>query len=72
MKRFNNESGGKKMGTVSIGKNEDIVRVKNRINKNLINFRAFPAKRFMGKIKLNENPLAYQKRLRKEWDESPD
>jgi|LSQX01.1.fsa_nt_gb hypothetical protein len=28
----------------------------------------FPAKRFVGKLKWGEDALAYQKRIRDEWD----
>ncbi len=57
------------MRVVSIGKNEDIVKVKNRV-KNIKSVKAFPAKRFLGKLKLADDPIVYQKQVREEWDES--
>lgn len=56
------------MRVVSIGKDENIGKVKNRV-KNIKSVKAFPAKRFLGKLKLADDPNLYQKQVRKEWDE---
>ena len=60
------------MGTVTIRKNEDILEIKSKIQSDLQNIKAFSAKRYSGKLKLKEDPLAYQKRVRKEWNEYSD
>ena len=57
------------MGIVNIEKGIDITKVKKKI-ESIKSIKAFPAKRFMGKLKLSEDPMAYQKRSRKEWNES--
>ena len=54
---------------VSIGKDENIAKVKDKV-KNIKSVKAFPAKRFMGRLKLVDNPILYQKQVREEWDES--
>ena len=60
------------MGSISIRRDEDILQIRNRIQRNLKNVKAFRAKQYIGKLKLKEDPLSYQKRVRKEWNEYTD
>jgi hypothetical protein len=60
------------MGSSTIGKNEDILKVRNRIQCNLKSVKAFRTKQYIGKLRLKEDPLAYQKQVRKEWNEYTD
>ena len=53
-------------------KEENLLLIKSGIQSNLQNIKAFSAKRYSGKLKLKEDPLAYQKRVRKEWNEYSD
>jgi hypothetical protein len=53
---------------VVIEKNSD----KQKINELLAKFepsKVFDAKKFAGKIKWEEDPVTYQKRMRDEWNE---
>ena len=60
------------MASITIGKNEDIMKIRNRIQHNLKSAKAFTAKQYIGRLKLKEDPLAYQKQVRKEWNEHSD
>ena len=40
----------------------------NRLLNEIKPTKIFDAKKFAGKIQWNEDPVAYQKRLRNEWD----
>jgi hypothetical protein len=60
------------MGSISIRRDEDILQIRNRIQRNFKNVKAFRAKQYIGKLKLKEDPLSYQKRVRKEWNEYTD
>jgi len=57
------------MGTITIRKNEDIQEIRNRILHGVRNAKALSVKKYSGRLKLKEEPLVYQKRIRKEWDE---
>jgi hypothetical protein len=60
------------MGSISIRRDEDILQIRNRIQRNFKNVKALRAKQYIGKLKLKEDPLSYQKRVRKEWNEYTD
>jgi len=60
------------MGSITIRKNEDILKIRNRIQCNLKSVKAFTAKQYIGKLRLKKDPLAYQKQVRKEWNEYTD
>jgi len=57
------------MGTITIRKNEDILEIRKRIMRGVGNTKALSVKKYSGRLKLKEEPLVYQKRVRKEWDE---
>jgi hypothetical protein len=63
---------GEKMGSIAIRKDEDILKIRNRIQRKFKSVKAFRAKQYIGKLKLKEDPLSYQKRVRKEWNEYTD
>lgn len=60
------------MGNIAIRKDDDILKIRNRIQRSFKSVKAFKAKQYIGKLKLKEAPLSYQKRIRKEWNEYPD
>ena len=57
------------MGNIIIKKEENTNKIKKRMQNELKSLKAFDPKKFIGKLKLKEEPLAYQKRIRKGWDE---
>jgi hypothetical protein len=57
------------MGTITIRKNEDILEIRKRIMRDVGNTKALSVKKYSGRLKLKEEPLVYQKRVRKEWNE---
>ena len=57
------------MGSITIRKDEDILKIRDRIQRNFKSVKAFRVKQYIGKLKLKEDPLDYQKRVRKEWNE---
>jgi len=57
------------MGTITIRKDEDILEIRKRIMRGVGNTKALSVKKYSGRLKLKEEPLVYQKRVRKEWDE---
>ncbi len=58
------------MGNIVIKKDEkNIKKIIKKIQDELKSLKAFNAKKYAGKLKLKEDPLSYQKRVRKEWDE---
>jgi len=57
------------MGTITIRKDEDILEIRKRIMRGVRNAKELSVKKYSGRLKLKEEPLVYQKRVRKEWDE---
>jgi hypothetical protein len=57
------------MGSITIKKSDDIIKIRKKMQKNLKSVKAFNAYKYIGKLRLKEDPLAYQKRVRKEWNE---
>ncbi|HDG97492.1 MAG TPA: hypothetical protein ENG73_04900 [Desulfobacterales bacterium] len=55
------------MGSIIIGKNEDILKIKNKIQADLKSIKMLKAKQYVGKIRLKQDALAYQKQARREW-----
>lgn len=60
------------MGSITIEKSDDILKIRNRIECDLKSVKAFKAKQYVGKLRLKEDPLSYQKQVRKEWNEYTD
>jgi len=60
------------MGNIAIRKDEDILKIRNKIQRKFKNVKPFRAKQYIGKLKLKEDPLSYQKQVRKEWNEYTD
>ena len=52
---------------IIINKDTDFQEV-DKLLSNLKSRKAFKSKKFLGKIKWGEDALAYQKRLRNEWE----
>jgi len=55
------------MGSIIIGKNEDILKIRNKIQADLKSIKMLKAKQYVGKIRLKQDALAYQREVRKEW-----
>lgn len=53
------------MGNIIIKKDENANNIKRRMQDELKSLKAFNSKKFIGKLKLKEEPLSYQKRIRK-------
>ena len=55
------------MGSIVIRKNEDILKVWDKIQYGLKSVKALNARLYLGKLRIKEDALAYQKEVRKEW-----
>ncbi len=60
------------MGNIAIRKDDDIMEIRDRVQHKFKSVKAFRARKYTRKLKLKEDPLSYQKRIRKEWDEFTD
>lgn len=60
------------MAKVTIRQKDGIQEIRSRIRQNLRQLKALSAKRYSGTVRLKEEPLAYQRRMRQEWDEHSD
>jgi len=57
---------------ITIQKNEDVLDVRSRMLHGIRSEKVLSVKKYSGKLKLKEEALAYQKRVRQEWDEHED
>ncbi len=60
------------MGMITIRRNEDILEIRNRMLQTVRSVKALSVKKYSGKLKLKEEPMVYQKRVRLGWDEHTD
>ncbi|GBD97999.1 hypothetical protein BMS3Abin07_00006 [bacterium BMS3Abin07] len=60
------------MGTITIKKSDDITKIRRKIQRSLKSVKTLNASKYIGKLKLKEEPLSYQRRVRKEWNEYTD
>ncbi|GMT47045.1 MAG: hypothetical protein IEMM0007_0611 [bacterium] len=60
------------MGTITIKKSDDITKIRRKIQRNLKSVKTLNTSKYIGKLKLKEEPLSYQRRVRKEWNEYTD
>lgn len=60
------------MGVITIRRHEDVLEVKSRMLHGLKRVKALSVKKYSGMLKLKEDPMAYQNRVRQEWNEHPD
>ena len=56
------------MGNIVIRKNEDILKARDKIQHSLKSVKAIDARLYLGKLRIKDDALAYQKEVRKEWD----
>ena len=52
---------------IVIGKNEDILKVRDKIQYGLDSVKALNARLYLGKLRIKDDALAYQKKVREEW-----
>jgi len=62
------ESEANRMGMITIRRHEDVLEVRNRMSHGLMNEKALSVKKYSGMLKLKEEPMVYQKRVRQEWE----
>jgi len=60
------------MGMITIRRHEDVLEIKSRMLHGLMSVKALSVKKYIGVLKLKEEPMAYQKRVRQEWNEHTD
>jgi hypothetical protein len=60
------------MGSITIKKSDDIIKIRRKLRGTLKSIKGFNANKYIGKLKLREEPLHYQKRVRKQWNEYTD
>ncbi len=60
------------MGMITIRSNEDVLEIRSKMLHRLKSVKKLSVKKFCGKLKLKEDPMAYQKRVRQEWNEHTD
>jgi len=60
------------MGMITIRKHEDVLEIKSRMLHGLKRIKTLSVKKYSGMLKLKEAPIAYQKRVRQEWNEHTD
>ena len=57
------------MGNVIIiGRDEAIPKIRDKIQNSLKGVKKLGAKKYLGKVKIKDAALAYQRRIRKEWN----
>lgn len=57
--------------TVVIKKGDSIDRIRKKLSKLKGKGKKFPAHKFLGLIKIDEDPVKIQRRLRDEWKSRP-
>jgi len=60
------------MGMITIKRHEDVSEIRNKMLHGLKIVKALSAKKYSGGLKVKEDPMAYQKRVRNEWNEHTD
>lgn len=60
------------MSTVILKKNEDIGKLKSKMNAARKKMKGLDAKKYSGVVKLKEDPVRYQNRVRSEWNGNSD
>ncbi len=60
------------MATIVIRKDDSLETVRKKLRLRFKLRKAFNPQRYLGKWKTEEDPLLYQKRVRKEWNEHTD
>lgn len=60
------------MNVVVLKKSEDVDKLKSRMESARSKMPGFDAKKHSGVIQLKEDPMEYQKRIRKEWNGTSD
>ncbi len=56
------------MGMITIRRHEDVLEIRSRMLHGLRSVKALSVKKYSGRLKLKEEPMAYQKRVRQEWE----
>jgi len=60
------------MGSITIKKSDDIIKIRGKMLRSLRSVKSLNTCKYTGKLKLKEDPLDYQKRIRKQWNEYTD
>lgn len=60
------------MSVIILKKGEDIDKLKSKMNDARKKMQGLNAQKYTGVIKLKEDPVSYQKRIRKEWNGNSD
>jgi len=60
------------MSMITIRKHEDVLEIRSRMLRGLKGVKALSVKKYSGRLKLKEDPMDYQKRVRQEWNEHTD
>ncbi len=60
------------MGMITIQKDENIRKIRSRMMRGLRSVKALSVQKYSGRLTLKEDPMAYQKRVRQEWNEHTD
>ncbi len=60
------------MGIITIRRHEDVLEIRNKMLHELKIVKVLSAKKYSGRLQLKEDPLVYQKRVRREWNEHTD
>ena len=60
------------MGMITIRRYEDILEIRAKMHDRLKSVKALSVKKYSGRLTLKEEPMAYQKRVRQEWNEHTD
>lgn len=58
------------MGKIILKKEESIAEMKEKLRSVSKKSKGLDAKKYSGIIKVKEDPIEYQKRVRAEWDET--
>ena len=57
------------MGMITIRSHEDVLEIRGRMLHVLRKVKTLSVKKYSGMLKLKEEPMAYQNRVRQEWNE---
>ncbi len=60
------------MGLITIRRHEDVLEIRSKMLHGLKSVKTLSVKKYSGRLKLKEEPMAYQKRVRQEWNEHTD
>jgi len=60
------------MGMITIRRNEDVLEIRSKMRHRLKSVKTLSVKKYSGGLKLKEDPMAYQTRVRQEWNEHTD